>query len=54
MSTDFERFTTLTPAPQHERALSSVLDEVLAWTGASSRQERRSVEPASASANVIY
>src|SRR5881628_700106 len=32
--TDFERFTTFTPAPQHEKALSSVLDEVLAWTGA--------------------
>ena len=34
MWTDFERFTTFTPAPQHEKALSSVLDEVLAWTGA--------------------
>src|SRR5258706_10165494 len=34
MFTDFERFTTFTPAPQHEKALGSVLDEVLAWAGA--------------------
>jgi NAD(P)H-dependent FMN reductase len=34
MWTDFERFTTFTPSPQHEKALSSVLDEVLAWAGA--------------------
>jgi NAD(P)H-dependent FMN reductase len=34
MWTDFERFTTFTPAPQHEKALGGVLDEVLAWTAA--------------------
>ena len=34
MWTDFERFTTFTPAPQHEKALGSVLDEVLAWAAA--------------------
>jgi NAD(P)H-dependent FMN reductase len=34
MFTDFERFTTFVPAPQHEKALGSVLDEVLAWAAA--------------------
>src|SRR5258706_9762582 len=34
MWTAFARFTTFTPAPQHEKALRGVLDQGLAWTGA--------------------
>ena len=34
MWTDFENFTTFRPTLQHEKSLGSVLDEVLAWSGA--------------------
>lgn len=29
--TDFENFTTFKPGPQHEQALSAMLDQVVAW-----------------------
>jgi NAD(P)H-dependent FMN reductase len=32
--TDFENFSTFTPAPHHEQALGTVLDQVLAWSTA--------------------
>ncbi len=34
MMTDFENFTTFKPAPQHEKAVGAVLDQVVAWGGA--------------------
>jgi NAD(P)H-dependent FMN reductase len=32
--TDFENFTTFKPAPSHEKAVSTLLDQVVAWGGA--------------------
>jgi NAD(P)H-dependent FMN reductase len=32
--TDFENFTTFKPAPHHEQSVSSMLDQVIAWTNA--------------------
>jgi len=32
--TDFENFTTFKPAPNHEKAVSTMLDQVIAWGGA--------------------
>jgi hypothetical protein len=32
--TDFERFTTFTPAERHDAALQQMLTEVIAWTDA--------------------
>jgi len=32
--TDFENFTTFKPAPAHEGPLNSMLDQLLAWSGA--------------------
>ena len=34
MMTDFEHFTTFKPASGHEKALGTVLDQVVAWAGA--------------------
>src|SRR5712675_1543360 len=32
--TDFENFTTFKPDPRHEKSVSAMLDQVLAWGGA--------------------
>jgi NAD(P)H-dependent FMN reductase len=32
--TDFENFTTFKPAPMHEKSVNSMLDQVIAWSGA--------------------
>ena len=32
--TDFENFTTFKPAPDHEKTVGTVLDQVVAWGGA--------------------
>lgn len=32
--TDFENFTTFKPGPQHEKSVSTMLDQVIAWSGA--------------------
>ncbi len=32
--TDFEKFTTFKPAPQHEKSVNTMLDQVIAWGGA--------------------
>lgn len=32
--TDFENFTTFKPAAMHEKAVSAMLDQVVAWSGA--------------------
>ena len=32
--TDFENFTTLKPAPIHAKAVSTMLDQLVAWSGA--------------------
>lgn len=32
--TDFEKYTTFKPDPRHEKSLSSVFDQVIAWGGA--------------------
>jgi NAD(P)H-dependent FMN reductase len=32
--TDFEKFTTFTPNPRHERDLHTMLDQLVAWGGA--------------------
>jgi hypothetical protein len=32
--TDFENFTTFKPAPAHEKAVNTMLDQVIAWGGA--------------------
>lgn len=34
IATDFENYTTFQPAPRHERAVTAMLDEVIAWGGA--------------------
>src|SRR2546423_3165758 len=34
MMTDFEHFTTFKPHPQHEKAVGTLLDQVVAWAGA--------------------
>ena len=35
--TDFENFTTFKPDPRHEKSVNAMLDQVLAWGGASDR-----------------
>jgi NAD(P)H-dependent FMN reductase len=32
--TDFENFTTFKPAPQHEKSVNAMLDQLIAWGGA--------------------
>lgn len=32
--TDFENFTTFKPAATHEKAVNTMLDQVIAWGGA--------------------
>lgn len=32
--TDFENFSVFKPAPQHEKSVSAMLDQVVAWSGA--------------------
>jgi NAD(P)H-dependent FMN reductase len=32
--TDFENYKTFKPAPQHEQALNTMLDQLVAWSGA--------------------
>jgi hypothetical protein len=32
--TDFENYRVFKPAPQHEKSLNAVLDQVIAWAGA--------------------
>jgi len=32
--TDFENFSVFKPAPQHEKAVTSMLDQLIAWGGA--------------------
>lgn len=34
MMTDFENFTTFKPHSHHEKAVGTVLDQVVAWAGA--------------------
>ena len=34
LRTDFENFTTFTPAPGHEKSVTVMLDQVVAWGGA--------------------
>jgi NAD(P)H-dependent FMN reductase len=34
MMTDFQHFTTFKPAPQHQKSLGAMLDQVEAWGGA--------------------
>ncbi|MFB3819990.1 MAG: NADPH-dependent FMN reductase [Candidatus Methylomirabilales bacterium] len=34
LSTDFENFTTFTPAPRHEKSVNAMLEQVVAWGGA--------------------
>jgi hypothetical protein len=34
MMTDFENFTTFTPAAHHEKVLATLLDQVNAWGAA--------------------
>ncbi len=34
LRTDFENFTTFTPAPQHEKTVNTMLDELVAWSKA--------------------
>jgi NAD(P)H-dependent FMN reductase len=37
LATDFERYTTFTPAPRHEKTLHALLTQVVAWGGALKR-----------------
>lgn len=32
--TDFENFSAFKPAPRHEKSVNSMLDQVIAWSGA--------------------
>ena len=34
MFTDFENFSVFKPAPQHEKSVNAMLDQVIAWSGA--------------------
>ena len=34
LSTDFERYTTFKPDPKHERSVATMLDQLVAWSGA--------------------
>jgi len=34
MFTDFENFTTFKPAPQHDKSVATLLNQVVAWAGA--------------------
>lgn len=34
LRTDFENYTTFTPAPHHEKSVQAMLDQVIAWGGA--------------------
>jgi NAD(P)H-dependent FMN reductase len=34
MFTDFENFSVFKPAPQHEKSVNAVFDQVIAWAGA--------------------
>ena len=34
MFTDFENFSIFKPAPQHEKSVNAVFDQVIAWSGA--------------------
>jgi NAD(P)H-dependent FMN reductase len=34
MFTDFENFSVFKPAPQHEKSVNAMLDQVIAWGGA--------------------
>ena len=47
LSTDFENYSTFKPAPQHERTLKTMVDQVLAW-GAAMRTVRRGDRSAAA------
>jgi NAD(P)H-dependent FMN reductase len=34
LMTDFENYSTFAPAPQHAKAIATLLDQVVAWSGA--------------------
>jgi NAD(P)H-dependent FMN reductase len=34
LATDFEKYTTFKPDPRHEKAVATLLDQVIAWGGA--------------------
>lgn len=34
LATDFENYTTFTPAPRHEKTVAAMLDQLIAWSGA--------------------
>jgi NAD(P)H-dependent FMN reductase len=34
LMTDFENFSTFTPGPQHAKSISTLLDQVVSWSGA--------------------
>lgn len=45
---DFEHYTTFKPAEHHERSLTTVLDQVVAWSGALQRLREHSEDSAAA------
>jgi NAD(P)H-dependent FMN reductase len=45
---DFENYTTFKPAEHHERTLTTVLDQVVAWSGALQRLREHSEDAAAA------
>jgi NAD(P)H-dependent FMN reductase len=47
LATDFENYSTFKPAPQHERTVRQMLDQVLAW-GTALRTIRRGQRSAAA------
>jgi NAD(P)H-dependent FMN reductase len=47
LMTDFENYSTFKPAPQHEKTVKQMLDQVLAW-GAALRSVRRGQRSAAA------
>jgi len=34
LATDFENYSVFKPAPQHEKSVHAMLDQVIAWGGA--------------------
>jgi NAD(P)H-dependent FMN reductase len=46
MFTDFENFSVFKPAPQHEKSVNAMLDQVIAWGGALKALRRKQTQDA--------
>ena len=46
MFTDFENFSVFKPAPQHEKSVNAMLDQVIAWGSALKTLRKKQTEDA--------